>query len=274
MQHCTALVLMFLALVTVIVPIAHVSGTTYSVGVKVGDWAKYTIVGAWKSNVTVDAPQFVKDALNTEWIRIDVTKISGTTVTLIVTTQFNNSTEKINHNIGDIRTGSGNLSLQLIAANLAYGDQVSESQELFVSNTTSKVYAGAMRDVNYASTEGGNQYGGSEAAEFYWDRITGIIVGTSLVETYESTFTAIASIITKMTETSIWQSSVSTGIASDWIAAAATIFVLAIVLIIILTIRKPKKRLRSRHARTSKVHSSFRLFSTSKHLNRYGSLSF
>jgi hypothetical protein len=142
----------------------------------------------------------------------------------------------------------------VIAANLAYEDQISESQKLFVSNTTTKTYAGVMREVNYASTEEGDPNGGSTAVEFYWDRMTGIITGMSLVKTYESNFTAIASIIMKMTETNIWQPDAGVG-GMEWVVAAG-IIIIPIILVAFMVVRKPRKRMRTRHKRMPKERSS------------------
>jgi len=267
MKNCVVFGVIFLELAMSIMPIIQVSATIYTLGVKVGDWAKYTIIGGWDAyNVTMDMPQFVKDAKNTDWIQINVTKVSYTIVTVLVTTQFKNNTKKTDQNIGDIRTGSGNLSLQVTAANLDEGEKTSEDEKaLTINRTTIKTYAKAPRKVNYAYEKEYAPQGeiGEESAvyEFYWDKASGIITGISYVTTFESqNFRTIASIIMQITETNIWQPENSVGLSPEWIAVAG-IFVIAIVLAVFMAIRKLKKRPRGRRPRMPKARSLLICFS-------------
>jgi len=242
-------------------PIIPAFATIYTVGVKVGDWAKYTVIGGWSSiNTSVAMPEFVKDARNTEWIQINVTKVSYTSITILVTTQFRDGPKKSTLNVGDIRTGSGNLSLQVIAANLNEGEKLSETEgALTINKTTIKPYAKAQREVNYAYEKGyvpGEIGEESSVYEFYWDKRSGIIMGMSFVNAFESSyFKTIASMIMEIRETNIWQPEVSSGLGLEWIVAAG-IIVAAIVLVTSLALKKeggkkkrhqPKVRRRSFH---------------------------
>jgi len=241
--------------------LAPASATVYVTGVKVGNWAKYAIIGGWSAyNTTVTMPQFVTDAKNTEWIRINVTKVSYTTVTLLVTTLFKDGSKRLSTNIGDVKTGSGNLSLQVVAAYLDQGEKVSESEgALTINKTTLKTYANALRNVNYAYKEEYAQKGeiGVEQVlyEFRWDKTSGIIVGMSFVNLFESQdFKTIASTILEIKETNIWQPEVSSGLSLEWIVVAASVVAIAITLVAFLAIRGMKrgnKRRRSRMPRRS-----------------------
>lgn len=185
------------------------SATTYTVGVKVGNWAKYKTYAVWMvepTDANVTQPQQVKDANNTEKIEIEVRETSVTSVTISVTTRFKNATQKVDTYSGDIKIGGGNLSLMIAAAGLSVGDKISEAPMAFqINETKSKFYADAWREVNYAylvipldNT--------TTIYEYYWDRATGILCAVSMLLTMETeSYKTWASVITEMTETNIWQ---------------------------------------------------------------------
>lgn len=237
--------------------------TEYRVGVTGGNWAKYVILSSWEStDPSVPMPQYVQDVENTSWIQINVTKISYTTVTILVTTQFKNGSKKSNINIGDVKTGSGNLSLQVVAADLTEGEKLSEAQgALTINKTLVETYANAPRAVNYAYQEESTPVDetGTENGlhEFHWDKSSGIITGISIVRTFESEqYRTITKMGMKITETNIWQPEASPGLSLELIAALAPIAI-AIISIVFLSIRKTKKEDRRRRLRTPRHSHGF-----------------
>jgi len=254
MRICIALLIALSLIVALSLPLPNAFGVNYAVGVSVGDWAEYTILGGWNTTEpSVDMPQFVRDARNTDRIQINVTRVSFTSVTILAVTQFKDGSGKSNVNVGDIRTGTGNLSLQVIGADLSEGDKLSEANEaLTVNRTTTKTYAKAARTVNYAySEEFASREIGDESAvyEFYWDRATGIVAAMSLVKVFESeSYTTIASVMMEINETNVWQPEINSGLSAEWIITAVIVVsgTIAVVYLVMREVRAGRRRRRSR----------------------------
>jgi len=229
----------------------NVSAVTYSVGVKVGDWAEYDFFLDWRSDPTQPEPPDVKQAKQINYTRVEVKQISGTTVTLHETTHFDNGSisEKINVYMGDIKKGTGNLNFTIVASNLREGDPVSEEPGHPVINATIFInYAGATREVNYASGEMGTQdIGNWTAVVLYWDKKTGFLcqmgIGRSVfIENYKiESFT-----MWNMTRTNLWQPVTNPSIAvPEW--AGFIVFVIIIVCVIYFVFKRhTSKRLKKR----------------------------
>lgn len=215
-----------------VLPMTVASAPTYKVGVKADDWAVYSMSGYWDvepftANLT--EPQEVKDAKNVAWIEIRVLEVSGTSVSIQVTAQYINKTKKTSTHSGDVGTGSGNLSLQVIAGGLSEGDKTFESEEaLEIRETELRSYAGFQREINYADFTIPVE-GGLYASQFGWDKITGIITYSfteqrATLEDYNST----ARIGMIMTNTNMFQAEASWSPGIIWIVAVgATVILIA-----------------------------------------------
>jgi len=163
---------------------AAVQGQQTSVGVKVGDWAKYSVGVTWQSNIPgMVEPYYYQDLRNTEWLKVEVNSISGTNVTVILITHFKNDTETVQTLVGDVETGSGNLSLTfpfpfsplIVKGDLCVGDRIpglllAEK----VGKTVSQVYAGYHRDINYAEWVF-SSFGYTMGEYYYFDKATGFL---------------------------------------------------------------------------------------------------
>src|SRR2546427_13146012 len=161
---------------------APVRATTYSPGVKPGDYVKYAPgTVSFVSNDT-NAIDFTKDYKAISYFRGDVQSVSGNSVTVKTTLHFNNGTaDKIQVEIGNVQTGEGNLTSGVvptfIAGGLGQGDKLSTSSSAATINqtVTGRTEAGAARDVNLLDII--NSYGGtSQKMTVYWDKITGVSV--------------------------------------------------------------------------------------------------
>lgn len=232
-----------------VLPIIMVFAPTYKVGVKVGDWAKYDMTGIWSvepSTANLTEPQEITDAKKVDWIEIRVLSVSVTSVTILETERYKNETEKTSTHSGDVRTGSGNLSLRVIAGSLSEGDKISEAENtLEIQKTELSSYAGFQREINCAALTYPVGEGMYETFEFGWDEVTGIIAYTwteqwGMLEDYN--FTAVK--IMTMAETNIFQAEAGWNPNIIWIVGVgATVILVAFAYV--TTGRKGRKRKRT-----------------------------
>jgi len=158
--------------------------TGATVGVKEGDWAKYKVTAKWVSDdPTKSKPTLWKDLESTESEFVTVQRTSGTNITILVTTNYINGTQRDTAYWGDITTNLGNqeFGFQVIPAGLSQGDAIRQSA-LQVNYTTFKEYAGQNREVNYAGVS--FQVEGEIVSEYYWDRATGILCASRALDIY------------------------------------------------------------------------------------------
>lgn len=247
MRKNLALALTLLAIL--VLPIMTVSAPTYKVGVKIGDWAKYGMTGAWSlepSTANVTKPQEVTDAEKVEWIEIRVLEVSGTDVTIQVTTQYNNETKKTSTHSGNVRTGSGNLNFQVIASDLSEGDKIFEAKRaLVIKETKLRSYAGFEREINYASLTIPGEEGMYITYNFGWDKATGIVTYTLMEQlvTLEN-FTSRALVVMEMANTNMFRAEPSFGPGIIWIVTVGATIIL-ITFAYVVTGSKKRKRKRS-----------------------------
>lgn len=214
--------------ITLLFEILRVSAVEYSVGVDVGSWAKYGDIRAtFTSNQSEPEPQYIVDMRNTDWIKVVVESVSLTppAVTVNVITHFKNGTDKTEMFKGDIETGSGNLSFQIISKGLTQGDAVWKVKEpVFINKTLTKTYAGAAREVNYGGYTSpilnGSVLIGTIIEEFYWDKATGFLVGIARLT---DMFTKGSMITMEITETNMWSGGSTAP--ESWLAAVALIVI-------------------------------------------------
>lgn len=228
----SALALTILAVTISILFFAHpANATTYTPGVKAGDYVKYgTVSASFTSNVTgTPTPQFVKDLQTTSYFRFDVISVSGTNATLKWTASFTNGTvltETINWSVQSL---SGNVSSLkgtlfpiplIVAGGLTTNDKLCtgtgcSSPAPSFNSTQSRNYAGASRTdgvLTSSQTAGGT---GSFSLNAYWDQSTGAFMEYSVSVTQnipafgttpaqKNTYT----LNTAATETNLWSATI------------------------------------------------------------------
>lgn len=186
------------------------------VGVKPGHWAKYTMLGAQPSYITM---------------KISISSVSGTTVYGNMAYESPGGSMEIASFQGDVLDGE--MFPYIVPANLNEGDYIyynSEYSNLEVQNVTTRSYAGASRIIICATDYGWQTY--------YWDQQTGILVE----ETYSSG--SMVSSMLKLTETNIWGGSIFD--ASNpffWVLVVVIVVVVAAVALFVLSSLRKKKPL-------------------------------
>jgi len=164
------------------------------VGVQQGAWIKY--------NVSVEAtggavpPEFA-DMSN---VKLVITGVSGTSVTLDVIAQFKNgTTQTIAHYSLNVDSGSateGGVNFLLIAANLRAGDPVYTSQpNIKINETISWQHSNYVRLANHLDL--------AENGNYYWDRATGVLLYGEIPILLENTMST-ATLTAEITDTSVF----------------------------------------------------------------------
>jgi hypothetical protein len=120
---------------------------TYNPGVEIGQYVKY--------GNFVGVGQGVESFNDYDWLKLQVTDVSGKDVTLLSTSQFKNGTAIAGNDttsVWNIETGTqdGVPSTQgpIIASNLNQGDPIPPSNTYVVNSTESRTYLGVSRTVN------------------------------------------------------------------------------------------------------------------------------
>lgn len=170
------LVAIFITLLTSMSPISAVD---YTVGVKTGQWIKYGEFSAiWTGPGT--EPEEITALNQTEWMMLEIQSVSGTEVTAEAYSYYIDGTDKTETMIGDIATTEGNLSPNIIPADLTKGDAIpiliaSVTFNIIINSTITRVYASASRKVNVLNLA----YSYPAVAmkfTFYWDQATGVLL--------------------------------------------------------------------------------------------------
>jgi len=186
--------------------VVEASAQTRTVGVRVGNKFRYDIIATWSSNDTsATPPSDLVDANNTQWFDVNVTAISGTNITAQLTSHLKNNTEITTSCWKDVNTGSGNMTIFFISANLTAGDLVyTSSSSLKINETVSRTYSGVKRDANHLNTT--SSISGTQTGyDLYWDKSTGVLV-EELQETTNQTgtYTTTSSIGLQISSSDLW----------------------------------------------------------------------
>jgi hypothetical protein len=207
----------------------------YTVGVKSGDWIKYgQFTVNWTGNGT--EPSYITDEKKIDWARIDVENVSGTTVTLNVTTHYNNGTLTNQSDTEDV-ANKGMTGFFLIASNLKSGDRITNGTiSPIVNQTTTGTYAGATRNVNLVNTTTTGYGNLTLTSRICWDQSTGIMVEAyTKAPGYESPSadenpSGYMEMSIKATETNMWSSDIIGTLTSN------PIYIIVIVIIVIVVV--------------------------------------
>ncbi len=149
---------------------------TYAPGVVNGDHFTYEMYGVFasnRSNASLVIPQFEYN--NTEWVRINISRVEGTMIYQVYTLHFKNGSEtEFNYetNIDPYNQSSGfsGQSVPICATNMGAGERI-PTAELTINDTTSRTYSGGLRQINYVEWNSTDDWGNC-----YFDRETGMPV--------------------------------------------------------------------------------------------------
>jgi hypothetical protein len=220
----------FAYLLIVIVALSSLSALALAaqpkVGVKVGDYAEYTVSFTGSPWVGHDA----------NWARMDVIKVDGLQVGVNFTTRI--SSGEIEYATENLDFGSGRyIDYFVISSGLSKGDVFFDSginANITVESQESKKYAGVNRTVisGVVSFEMPDGTGTADTL-WYWDQATGVAV--EAISTYP-TFT----MHTTMEKTSLWNS--QTNQINPYLLYGLVIVVVVLVLAASLVIVSVRKR--------------------------------
>lgn len=226
--------------------VVRVSAETYTVGVKVDDWAKYRDTCLWSSeDPNAIEPAYYKELKNREWRKLTVQAISYTTITVSVATRFKNDTQKTDVYISDVAAGSGDSEFgwQIIPSGLSKGDRISQNPRAIILNDTmSKEFAGATREANYAGFS--IEVEGVTLFEYYWDKQSGILCAMLTYDiSYSEGYRTETLIHTEILETNLWQAEADgdSGGIELW-QVIIVVIVISAVLLIVRSKHKSRRR--------------------------------
>ncbi len=177
----------------------------YFPGVTVGQYVKYgNFVGVGPGTETVS---------ETDWLKLQVTDVSGKTVTLLSTSQYKNGTAVPGNGsstVWNIETGTedGVQSTlgPIIASNLNQGDAIPPPNTFSVNRTENRVYLGVSRTVNIVDVSVSSP--SYNTTLFYvYDRASGMLLESTTQTTTQAEPEPVATIISySITETNIFSS--------------------------------------------------------------------
>lgn len=150
---------------------------TWVPGVAKGDYFIYEMYGVYTSNrpnATIKVPPFENN--NTDWVRINVTEVSGSIVYQLYTIRFKNGTDynfnlKTDLNPENARSMKfSDKGVPICAANLNIGDTLPTAQ-LTINQTIIRAYQSGLRETNQASWNIPEDWG-----HCYFDKKTGMLI--------------------------------------------------------------------------------------------------
>lgn len=164
------------------------NNATVQLGIKTSDWIKYEYT-------VTDWPQGIP---YTEWQKMEILGVNGTTATIRVITHISDGTDKNQTMIVDIAAGdetSDPFSWFVIPTNCTAGDSLQTSRYSFITiaGEINKTYAGASRTTVYTTFSQDEIW-----RRYYWDKDTGVMVEASMIW-------GSISVTAKATETNMWQ---------------------------------------------------------------------
>ena len=179
-------------------------------GVVEGDFFYYEMYGVFTSSTSgavIEVPEYERN--NTDWVRIDITGVSGSVVHQVYTMNFKgeNGTFELNTDLNPSTAGNisvSELGIPICAANLEVGDTLL-TVELRVKDTSIRAYPSGNRETNHVSWNSTLDYG-----DCYFDKKTGMLVELNRTHLYVDPVTdeVINKVdIVKMTNSSFWSAS-------------------------------------------------------------------
>jgi len=189
--------------------ITMVQGQT-TVGVSQGNVFEYDMVTYFSSIYTGTIPEELLELNQTQWIRVTITGVSGSTVSTRTTTHFRNGTEEGSDGSFNIDTGDSTGSPPpFIGANLGKGSLInpSASDKWYVNETVTRTYKEGSRQTNHLKLEYVQNSSDATVGEFtrtydyYFDKNTGALVEYK----YEFSYSGLTSIQqSELVSSNVW----------------------------------------------------------------------
>jgi hypothetical protein len=210
------------------------------VGVKVGDWVKYSVSRLGQPHAWVPPP--IERA---EWIRVDVLGISGTTITVNETIHLADGSERIKTFPSDIKMGL--TETYIVPANLSAGDEFFLIfTEVAINSTVSGTYGGVVREVNLLNRSyfvSHFEYVYNYSEEYCWDKKSGFLLERTF-RSYALGFenTSMSTLSLAIVDTNMWKMDrklQSRGSQSGLLVVAG-LFIVAMVVITVTKLSKNK----------------------------------
>jgi hypothetical protein len=233
----------FIGLVVVLLlSVVQSSFAAYTVGVKPGDWMKYQVTLSW-TGTEPDTSDFGELGA-AEYMKGEILSVDGTSVRAKMSMHMTNGSDVEQTLVGNVATGSGNLTIFIIPSGMEKGDNFpgmmfgDDTSTLTITDTESKTYCGTSRTVNIYSLSAPAVSGFSASIAANWDQATGVLVELSM---QMSTSEQSMNMKVLATETNMWSSGIFGGfnfssdpvmnilipvVAIAFIAAGATIVAL------------------------------------------------
>ena len=212
----------------------------YNPGVSKGQYVKY--------GNFVGIGQGVETFSDYDWLKLEVTDVSGEEITLLSTGQFKNgeaipgngTVEVWNVEIG---TENGIQSTQgpIIAANLNEGDEIPPPNTYMINRTENRIYLGVSRSVNIlAATVSTPDY--NTSLTYVYDRSSGMLLESTVETTQNQPELATSTYSYSATETNIFglTPTETPSLPIEYIIAAIAV-VIIIVVVASLVLRKRTK---------------------------------
>jgi hypothetical protein len=232
----TASLISTIILVSLVLPVLAID---YNPGVATGQYVKY-------GNFAGSGAGF--EAFNDyDWLKLEVTSVSGKEVTLLSTSQFKNGTAVPGNgttSVWNIETGTENgvSSTQgpIIAANLNKGDPIPPPNTYVVNQTESRTYLGVSRTVNVLSVEISTPDYNSTLTYVY-DKASGMLLESSTQTTIASQPEPVVSSYSySVIETNIFNSTTTptNNLPIEYIITAVIVIAIVIVAVAVLLRRR------------------------------------
>lgn len=170
--------------VALLLSVVQSSFAAYTAGVKPGDWMKYNVTLLW-TGTTPDTSDFGELGA-AEYMKGEILSVDGTIVTAKMSMHMKNGSDIEQTLVGNVATGSGNLTIFIIPSGMNKGDNFpfmmfGDSTSTFtITDTESKTYCGTSRTVNIYSLTTPATYGYSATIAANWDQATGVLVELSM----------------------------------------------------------------------------------------------
>jgi hypothetical protein len=228
-MHVKLQVAVLLLLFSLLVSGNSAAARTWVPGVVEGDYFTYEMYGVFvsnRSNTTLVIPQFEYN--NTEWVRINITRIEGSLIHQVYILHFKNESEteldfKTDVNPANDSSFSGQ-TVPICAANMDAGDRV-PAAGLTINETVSRAYASGLRYTNHAVWNDSDDWGSC-----FFDKETGMLV--EFLRTHRFTNTVTGEVVEKtdvinLLRTNRWEiNAPQLPTTLYWVILAAVIFAL------------------------------------------------
>jgi hypothetical protein len=223
---------------------APVLAVVYAPGVSVGQYAKYgNFIGIGPGEETIN---------NTDYVKQEITAVSGTQITLLTTGQLKDGTPTSGNGtttIWNIEKGTldGVPSLQgpIIAANLNQGDPIPPPNTYTVNKTETRTFLGTSRTVNILNpTITTPDY--TTTFTFVYDQTSGILLQATSITIQNQTQPTPSEYSYIITQTNIFGGTQTTPTPSPTVPEYSSIAVITVAILATLTTLIYKKTKQNR----------------------------